>query len=122
MLLPVTRGFVSPVLPLLAIAAIAACSSGSSCPTGDLPSSCPSSGVPSYASEVAPILVQQCVGCHSPQGNESNTPLGTYADVARYRGPVLDQIDACLMPITTMLTPADRHTLLTWLVCGAPNN
>jgi hypothetical protein len=97
------------------------CTSDSSCPTGNLPT-CPSSGAPSYATDVAPIFAQQCVTCHSAGGQEPSTPLGTYADVYMYRSPVLDQVDACLMPLGTSLAPADRITLLTWLLCGAPNN
>ncbi len=91
------------------------------CPN-DLPSACPSSGAPSYSATVAPILAQRCVACHSPGGIEANSPLDSYGAVYAIRGSVLDQVYACKMPQDTPLTPADRQALLTWLVCGAPNN
>lgn len=98
----------------------AACSSGASCPT-DLPT-CPDGGAPSWTNDVQPIVQAQCASCHSPGGVEPAQPLVTYGDVYARRGPVLDQVYACLMPQTGSLSATDRNALLTWLECGAPNN
>lgn len=118
---PHERGVRSWLIALLC-AALAGCfSQASDCPS-DLPASCPASGAPSYQNDVAPILAARCVSCHSAGGIEANAPLDTYTAVYDRRGPVLDQVYACKMPQGTPLSPAERQALLTWLVCGAPNN
>jgi hypothetical protein len=122
--MPHKRGMRSTHLAPIALAlvAVVGCFGQSpDCPT-DLPQSCPASGAPSYQSDVAPILAARCVSCHSAGGIEANAPLDTYAAVYARRGPVLDQVYACKMPQDAPLSPADRQTLLTWLVCDAPNN
>jgi hypothetical protein len=77
---------------------------------------------PSYASVVAPIIAIRCVSCHSPGGVEPVHLLETYDEVFKNRGPVLDQVDACLMPQDGSMPESERTVLLTWFVCDAPNN
>jgi uncharacterized membrane protein len=108
------------VTAMMGATLVACFTSGPSCTPGDLPTC--TVPPPSYATTVAPIVAAQCTPCHSLGGVESKTPLVTVADVQKYAGSVLDQVDACLMPQGSVLTDADRRTLLTWLVCGAPNN
>ncbi len=93
-----------------------------SCPN-DLPASCPAT-VPSYQSTVAPIINLRCVTCHSPGGQEASRPLQTYAEVYSERSAVLNQVYACNMPPGSAAKPTEqeRQALLTWLVCGAPQN
>ncbi len=95
---------------------------GPSCPN-DLPPSCPAT-VPSYQATVAPIINLRCVSCHSPGGQQSNLPLQTYSEVYPKRSAILDQVYACNMPRapTPRPTEQERQALLTWLVCGAPQN
>lgn len=105
------------------IAALAACgSSGPSCPN-DLPASCPSPA-PSYQSMIAPLISARCLICHSPGGQEASIPFTTYQNVFAERSPMLNQVYACYMPPTGAqpLSAQERNQLLTWLVCGAPNN
>jgi hypothetical protein len=89
--------------------------------------SCPSS-VPSWATDVSPIVQARCAGpCHSMGGVESTYPLTTYADVTAKRETVLDQVYGCLMPppgndLGATLDSAEQATLISWLACGAPNN
>jgi len=110
------------ILALVALASALACfTQAPGCPS-DLPASCPSSGAPSYSAVVAPILAQRCVSCHSPGGIEANSPLDSYDAVYARRGSVLNQVYACMMPQDAPLSSADRQALMTWLVCGAPNN
>jgi hypothetical protein len=92
------------------------------CPN-DLPPSCPSSA-PSYQATVAPIINLRCVSCHSPGGQEASRPLLTYSQVYSERSAVLNQVYACNMPPVTAAWPTEqeREALLTWLVCGAPQN
>jgi hypothetical protein len=113
------------VLLAVAMAVAAACGqSGPTCPTGDLPASCPASA-PSYASDVTPIIQARCFPCHANGGVEgSRHNFQTYAGVFNERGPILDEIYACIMPPpgAPTLSNAERLTFMTWLVCGAPNN
>ncbi len=37
-----------------------------------------------YENEVAPILAQRCIGCHGPDGEQSNWPLTSFEHVVRY--------------------------------------
>jgi hypothetical protein len=126
------RGALVSVLATLA--ALVGCSGASktesdsgarSCP-GIAPS-CPknAAGEPSYASDVAPILDDNCVGCHSPQGGYG-FDLVTYSEVQTQalQGDLITWISDCSMPPSTYppLTTAQRQTLLDWLACGAPDN
>ena len=92
------------------------------CPQ-DLPAACPSN-VPSYQMDVAPIFAQRCVVCHSPDGSDAQRDYVHYTAIYANRGAILDQVYACNMPPSgaTAPTPSERTKLLTWLVCGAPNN
>jgi uncharacterized membrane protein len=93
-----------------------------SCPN-DLPSSCPSAA-PSYQATVAPVINLRCVSCHSPSGQEASRPLQTYSQVYSERSAVLNQVYGCNMPPGSAAKPTEqeRLELLTWLVCGAPQN
>jgi len=105
------------------IAALAGCgSSGGSCPS-DLPASCPSPA-PSYQSTIAPLISAHCLTCHSPGGQEASFPFVTYQQVFAERSPMLNQVYACHMPPAgePQLSAQERQELLSWLVCGAPNN
>jgi hypothetical protein len=92
-----------------------------SCPM--VSSSCPSP-VPSYATEVAPIIEQRCAACHSPTGVEPNRPYQTYADVKSFQIDILVQVRDCMMPLpgSPPLSDEERTTLLGWLYCDGPNN
>jgi len=106
---------------------LAACSShAAATPTclQDLPPACPSS-MPSYQQDVAPIFTSRCVTCHSPDGSDSRRDYVNYPAIYANRSAILDQVYACNMPpggAAAAPTTPERVTLLTWLVCGAPNN
>lgn len=112
----------------LAVLLLLACSSKSedepSCPN-DLPAACPSSGEPSYATTIQPILRSRCRSCHSAEGEAGTTHVfDSYAEVFAERRVVLSQVFACAMPPVKadQLSEEERAALLAWLVCGAPNN
>jgi hypothetical protein len=113
----VTRRAVVIVLSL-----VACTSSDPSCPR-DEPASCPATP-PSYTSDIAPLIQQYCSQCHNPQGSAFDQPLSTYSDLFARRQDALDQLYNCAMPMEPAPQPtvADRVTILTWFVCGAPNN
>ena len=92
------------------------------CPQ-DLPAACPSS-VPSYATDVVPILTEHCTkSCHAAGGTASDRLLTDYNHVFMLRGAVLDQVFACRMPPSpTALPDEQRALILAWLVCHAPDN
>jgi hypothetical protein len=111
--------------------ALAACTSssggsGSDCPS--LSTDCPTTP-PSWQNDVQPLVATYCLRCHSdggvapPQFNYT-----TYQGVFRARSVILTQLDQCLMPPAdasppaALPTPAERQTLVSWLVCGAPEN
>ena len=86
---------------------------------------CPDAGQPSWEASVAHIVAGRCAYCHSPAGMPPQVPdLSTYANVHGAFGASLDQVYTCAMPPSTEgpIPDSDRTTLLTWLVCGAPDN
>ena len=84
---------------------------------------CPDGGVPSYKTEIAPILQQDCIPCHSPTG-PAGFDMTTYAEVYGELGSILSQVTVCQMPPLNgpIMTDAERTTLTAWLRCGAPDN
>jgi hypothetical protein len=82
---------------------------------------CPSTP-PSWSTEVSVIVSANCVSCHYAGSTIARTPLQSYAEVFAARGTVLSQVYSCAMPQNHPLTAHDRTALLTWLVCGAPND
>jgi len=98
-------------------------SGGGTCPQ-DTPASCPAGTPPSYASDVAPVIAGRCSTCHAPNEQEPSKLFGTYSQVFSQRTSILGQIHACKMPPAgaPTLTSDERRAVLTWLVCGAPDN
>ena len=79
---------------------------------------------PSYQQTVGPIISQKCVTCHYPGTTIAKGDFSTYANVYANRGSMLNQAYSCIMPPSSgpPLTADERTQLLTWFVCGAPNN
>jgi cytochrome c5 len=116
-------------LSFLLVAVLFGCGGGPSA-DGDVAActradpSCPEV-VPSYASEIAPIFKNSCVGCHHPGSPYSPTSLVDYEAVHEAYGSSLGQVEACLMPPSgteAPLSDAERAAVLAWLACGAPDN
>jgi uncharacterized membrane protein len=102
------------------IIVLAACGSNP-CPTS--PASCPANA-PHYTPDVATAIQANCTICHAQGGSGASWPLTTYDEIYTLRFDVQSQIDACKMtPLGwPPMTPEVREMVLTWLVCGAPNN
>jgi hypothetical protein len=116
----------SVVLAIAVAFAASACKTGMPTPDcpDDEPDSCPTSGAPSYANDVAPIISQYCevTGCHVAGGSGVGL-LSPYSALSADANNAENQIDQCLMPKDPpYLSVQERLTLLTWFVCGAPNN
>lgn len=119
------RGFHCSLRSCLVLLAgtLSACSTpAASCPA-DLPASCPAD-IPSFQTTVAPIVASHCTRCHDADASQSSLSFATYDLIYASRSAVLDQLYACNMPPAgaAQLTLAERVTVLTWLVCGSPNN
>lgn len=94
---------------------------GSTCPTGDLPQSCPSPA-PTYAEDIAPIFQAKCNVCHGPGGEAKEKPFTTYDEIKKDRTTCLDEIYGCKMPPaeTYVLSADERKALLSWFICDLP--
>ena len=96
--------------------------SDTGCPN-DLPAACPAD-VPDYGTDIAPIIEDRCLSCHSPGGEGSvGHDFTTYQTLYNQQTDVLSQVYGCKMPPSgaTPLSTAERTLLLDWLVCGAPD-
>jgi uncharacterized membrane protein len=85
---------------------------------------CPDS-VPSYASDIAPIIDAKCNHCHAPNNADELWPLTDQESVNAWSDTILRQIRACAQPPPDSgyaLTLDERQALEAWLVCGAPDN
>ena len=96
----------------------------------------PAPGVPScdttrvtYAATVAPLLLQNCGGCHSNGAALGGVALGSYAQVKTVvdRGRLLGVVDHApgFSPMPkggTQLSVCDRAKLRLWVRAGALNN
>jgi len=76
---------------------------------------------------VASVFVSRCAPCHYAGNPAVRFPLQGYAQVSGLSGSCLDQVYTCRMPpadagTAFVLSAAERKDVLTWLVCGAPNN
>jgi hypothetical protein len=109
------------VIALLLAACTADPPATSDCPD-DLPEECPSPA-PTWSADVAPIVARTCATCHD--GAIQSPILQDRDTIFASRGPVLDQVYACLMPPPTSglaLDDDERAAFLGWLVCGAPDD
>jgi mono/diheme cytochrome c family protein len=103
-----------------------ACSSTTSSAAPDAapapPVSC-DAGVPSYQTEIEPILREACLPCHGPAGS-AGFDESTYAEVSSQAGTMLTMVVQGGMPPVNgpQLTSAQRAALTDWLECGAPDN
>ncbi len=94
------------------------------CPD-DLPSDSDCAGaLPSYQTDIAPLITTRCSACHSAGGIEASFPLAPYAKLFAQRRNALNQIFTCSMPPACAhgLEPEERASLLSWFVCGALDN
>jgi hypothetical protein len=93
------------------------------CP-GVTEETCPDS-VPSYASDIAPIVEARCEHCHAPNNDQGLWTLSDQESVNAWSDTILRQIRACAQPPPDSgysLTLAERQLLEAWLVCDAPDN
>jgi hypothetical protein len=109
---------------------LAACVAGGSvgmpranCPS-DLPPDTDCATASPIYDDVAPIFAARCTICHYPGGYEIKYRFDSYAQITSNmtNTRVLTQVYSCRMPPSCApnLSSDERHTLLQWLVCGAP--
>ena len=121
------RGASTATLGALFLAAALGCSSSpaaTTCPAVPADPPCPDA-IPSFTQDIQPIFMVACDRCHSPTGEEPNSPLQTYPQINAIAGSVYRQVfKACLMPPPSapeILTDAQRQKLLDWFGCGSPD-
>lgn len=77
----------------------------------------------SYASDIAPFIAANCIGCHNASftGNDLTTYSGVKAkaDNGSFRNRVLEIKD---MPGYCVISESDRKKIDCWLSNGAKNN
>ncbi|CAN5821594.1 hypothetical protein BH18ACI5_BH18ACI5_27460 [soil metagenome] len=91
----------------------------------------PTSGVPTFARDVAPILYKNCTQCHRP-GEIAPMSLLTYDDARPWAKSIRDEVSDGNMPPwhadaphgtflnERSLSAADKDTLIKWASGGAP--
>jgi hypothetical protein len=92
------------------------------CPS-DVPSDCPA--MPSFSTTVSQVIAKNCHGCHRAGGLAPDKPFETYMQVYGARTTMLNRVLRCIMPPACAMpqpSSSERHDLLQWLVCGAPDN
>lgn len=99
--------------------------SASVCPKLD--TKCTATQVPSFKSQVAPIIAKSCAngaGCHTGKPGDP-WPLTDYQEIVDWKSAFVEDIQGCTMPPADSgvpLTSDDRLVLWQWLTCGTPNN
>jgi hypothetical protein len=85
---------------------------------------CPSA-VPSFKTEILPLLEQRCNNCHSPTIDGGPWPLDTQENVKDWATLLVRDLKECTMPPAdggTDFPAPERDKLWAWLICGAPDN
>ena len=81
------------------------------------PTACPDP--PLYYADVAPIIRERCVVCHS--GKDARWPLTTYQHVSDWYDTIRDMVSTCGMPppeASSAMTDGERVAILGWIRCG----
>jgi hypothetical protein len=75
---------------------------------------------PRYGHDVAPIVTQYCLKCHSPEGLGASPALSTYDGVVSAGSRFHDVVSGCVMPPSPSPAPdaESRAVLLRWFACG----
>ena len=100
-----------------------ACSSSHEVCTPPTSEVCPAV-VPSFATEILPILNQRCNNCHSP-GDRRWALAARHPGEREGLGALSPQGSQGMLdaPAGSPLMPvAERDKLWAWLICGAPDN
>jgi uncharacterized membrane protein len=100
-------------------ASLVGCGSSENC-TVTVPTTCPTT-VPSYATDVAPLMTTYCTSCHAVGGQESDIPLTSFIQMSRRSGDIESEVGSCDMPPSDEKQPTDaeRAVILDWVICGA---
>jgi hypothetical protein len=83
--------------------------------------------VPSYKTEIQPILDQRCNNsCHVllPDGG-GQWPFDNWSDIQAWAPDIVYDLKACSMPPAgsgVEFPAAERDKVWAWLACGAPDN
>lgn len=81
-------------------------------------------GVAKNWSDASPIIQTYCAqaACHEAGSTNGVGPLTNYSEVYDARTRIRDAVQAGLMPQNTVLSTAQKNTIICWINSGAPNN
>jgi hypothetical protein len=77
-----------------------------------------------FTTDVNTLIQTYCnqAACHDNNSLNGPGPLTNYQEVFNARVAIRGQIQAGLMPQNTVLTAAQKNTIICWIDSGAPNN
>lgn len=93
------------------------------CPMA-VPSNCPSPP-PTWTTDIQTIIEARCYPCHGPGGVEQSAQdFTSYQGTTVVSATIDFEVFHCLMPPPDAgaATPAEQLTILTWILCGTPND
>ncbi len=83
----------------------------------------------SYSSDILPILISDCYGCHKADANFGNVTLEGYEEVLKYvnNGSLLGSINheggySPMPKNSAKLVDCELEKIAAWINDGAPNN
>lgn len=77
-----------------------------------------------FTTNVSPLIQTYCnqAACHETTSVNGPGPLTNYQEVYNARVEIRGVIQAGLMPQNTVLTTAQKNTIICWIDSGAPDN
>jgi len=79
----------------------------------------------SFATDVSPIIQSSCAtnsSCHGTGSQNGPGPLVTYSQIFTSRADIRSAVASGLMPQNSVLSNADKNTILCWIDNGASQN
>jgi hypothetical protein len=79
----------------------------------------------SFASDILPIIDNNCSTCHAPGGEKADVPFTNHAQVSGRGALIVSRINDATHPMPPtgpMLDLCLRQKIAAWVSAGAPNN
>jgi len=78
----------------------------------------------SFAADVNPIIQSNCAlaGCHAAGSSNGPGPLLTYGQIFNARADIRGAVSSGVMPLGSVLSTAQKNSILCWIDSGASSN
>ena len=76
----------------------------------------------SFATDVMPVVLANCNGCHGIGSSNGPGALTTYAQIFSARVSIRSAVSSGSMPRNGSLTASQKSAIICWIDNGAPNN